>query len=1423
MEPRKESKGTFTTIINGLKSTREQLGGTVDHYFSEYANEHFLWEDRERRLASPVDETDPPLAQFSKHSLLALQDLEEFASMIDEYNSRGYFGQRIRAADTAYRAMNLLYNRLRVHLQELTRLAKEAGLPEKAMSSFNSIMNMDVTKLSSDGVKQLTATLPKLNESFSDLVESYFNSQRPAAPETPETKYQVPGEVNFKVVTSLPTNFDRFKADTYFLVKEENKKWRVVHLDRNKKDSSVDFVDVWGLETLLGNKSPSELKEADDAAIKAILANRWMPSVEDRSGWFKILLAPMHGAARGIHGVTDVLSTFITEAKLRGEHFDAADEELIKKTKMAFEKSELRNGFWVFTKDETVLSQSVKAIFNLMWAVNQLGRGFWENPSKIGAYKNLTDNVLIALDNYWKIDWPNIGGNIKVILDQLVNAMLIHGKDTLFPKLSELSSQVHETELQHHLRYGALLDRVRPLFDQVEAVYVERGIAVANPFGSNPAEKERLEAKAAPLKKEEDEVKQKNLVSASVRKLLQQYAALGSFNPLHKDPLPVAGRLAAAQVLDPTPTLLNVWISPVLKAPRQLFGQGVEAVVSSTVSFAEGLKRNFLNFPRVQLLQELSKMRKLNMLKPAELSEMDDLEDYLIGELTLEQKRELLHALKSDPDLLKKIAKGIGKDKKRDQMNIFSRVTAASGEGVAKALAGWPPVVVKDMVTTAVKVNQKLAKQQYELQSLTEAQVELDKQRNEYAIRTLEKTGLNSLISAITVSLNDPKVNLAQKRQFAVILADLYGKDRAASLLHAHEEVSAFIKDPAKIKKLILDINKSNPDLGHVLAIESMIAGYVHDWENPEIMESKNPAVTRQDLLNVLDRIEAQQIFTMIDQASKNDLNAANRYAIFKLLLAEKTMSAEQLSDAFAESDSEYSKTALLASLVDRYKQLDQESDRELKNKIGHFIGRLARADIEVAKIVFQNDEMKTILENECLIEKPKGNVKSDRALFYESWVNVLDFDYAGGRHEEENRDFKAFLEKNRSVVLLITKAMDKDESRSDDEIIKDHSNDPWAFAELTERFIKTRLSHGSDAETKLREFFSAAILCCNNQPSRDKMLKKKEDSLHSVSARFLELLTVKASYKFWAAARVDLIEKPGRELFRSFDIKVRNLERLSNGFEEQERIKFMKEVGKFINAKKAEITSAVSDLKSMKQDFSIHTSEARQLVEKTKQEVDEKARFWEKDIKDRANIRELDKQLGRVDESLTEYLDKRGIVKAALLSALGYKLRMEKITVVTTARENLREMRAKLAKARPDEYKDYATLAINFGKSLDEKHKGLTRKESEAIKQDEKQKIKDEKEPHRSAGSSKQGKLGSTVSQIQVLLDEKRKHEVKTGKRPPLLSELQDDLPERMMSIGKIFLSIVMRLSAWMASKPKVAHKPAVHVAKDVKHGRSK
>jgi hypothetical protein len=138
----------------------------------------------------------------------------------------------------------------------------------------------------------------------------------------------------------------------------------------------------------------------------------------------------------------------------------------------------------IYFQQQNTLQLSLKALYNLVWSVNRMGRGLLAH-GKIQAAMDLKDFGIGALENMQLLDFSvNITQEIYTRLMAHYKEYLITLKNTFLNFTPSDLAAIQQYEIDHHLKPGAISGVLKLVFDRLEDFYLENNIYFNNPFNS---------------------------------------------------------------------------------------------------------------------------------------------------------------------------------------------------------------------------------------------------------------------------------------------------------------------------------------------------------------------------------------------------------------------------------------------------------------------------------------------------------------------------------------------------------------------------------------------------------------------------------------------------------------------------------------------------------------------------------------------------------------------------------------------------------------------------------------------------------------------------------------------------------------------------------------------------------------------------
>ncbi len=380
----------------------------------------------------------------------------------------------------------------------------------------------------------------------------------------------------------------------------------------------------------------------------------------------------------------------------------------------------------------------------------------------------------------------------------------------------------------------------------------------------------------------------------------------------------------------------------------------------------------------------------------------------------------------------------------------------------------WPPAELTALIRAAQKEQRTLKKQRCAAERYQEALVQHEKMRTHFAEWSLINQGLTPLIEAV-IAGKEANQNRAEKYRLAVLYADLFGLNRSLCMSDAHR-ISHSITTAEGCGELLQKIATIHPALGAQLGVECQLAGYI--------------------LCAPLDKDASVDVATLFDRLTLRMIQCMMR----PLHLDRLTLLRQLLGCTSATTTDQQNIPSLLQDLV-----FIGLTNKELGKKAVIFMMRLATADRTIAQWVFERGTAQT-----SDIDHVR---KKDKTLYSEALVHSFTFHYIDGKCENENRAIRQFVLIHQSIFRSIFHALDKPYTDALSSI---------DLLDTIEHFMRYNLSPGSSAETQLKSFLSAFVLCKDNVDVRRRMMEENQLARGSVNTKYMVHLTVEASYMFF-------------------------------------------------------------------------------------------------------------------------------------------------------------------------------------------------------------------------------------------------------------------------------------------------------------------
>jgi len=756
-----------------------------------------------------------------------------------------------------------------------------------------------------------------------------------------------------------------------------------------------------------------------------------------------------------------------------------------------------QSGFNEYSDTDAPLIKSIKALANLCLALNEICNAL--KGGILNKYPKLVDSLLRALDHFNHIDWPGIDDNARRLIDQTLRGTLIKFNQDLSPYLIKGAQGLAQIETTHHLRTGALSEEFRRIFRTYETTCLERGVPIINPFIINS----EINTEEKPT--DSSRLKETNELSLMIR----QYKNLGllmktSIKAATANGAGLAGTYSSAITsyipLLNTASILAL-VVPYLSHITDFAYAKLQAALTngtySAMTLIENIRRAFTHFPREELIERLQKYLSVRNLDLNTRSNIIQLQKQLITELNQQARKQLIEKIKKEKILSRQESQVLmsridhackkheleteKEARKSTARKIMTQVTSA----LTKTIEKWPPQFLIDLQNQIKSTNRNLADNQYKIAEKSQALIEYEKMSLEYAVNTLEEKGLNAIFNAVKASDQSPKMNLAQKRSLAILIADLKSTDRQNAIQDAHKIATSFVNNESEITNLLNALNtqalgRRGTQLCLALIAELIMAGHLSPT-----MASFSPTLNTElkaALIKNISRLEATQIITLREQASRSNAIADQRLNLLNLVLTGKhaTYSNDQ---------------AWVNAILQHYQYLVQTGKGTEAQQIIKKLGEVARLHTVTAKAVLNNPKISNILK------------AIDETVYAESLINAINIDLSAQSSHH-------FLKKNKSLLQAIG-------------VNNISSGQEWEIATAILQFINTKTIKGSPAEKKIREFFTAWVLLHDTilAKVRKNILENQIEAHGSIHAPYIALLVEDKTGSFWSKVKQDLIE----------------------------------------------------------------------------------------------------------------------------------------------------------------------------------------------------------------------------------------------------------------------------------------------------------
>jgi len=933
------------------------------------------------------------------------------------------------------------------------------------------------------------------------------------------------------------------------------------------------------MDTYVEYQRPS----APDAPEKKYALPKEKESEDKRSEVVRVLkpatalLEPINTGLLFAAKVHNRLDIIIHEEKSRGVY---TPEEIayIEKTTLALRNPPINKKGFISLKEkegieETRLSEALKTGFNLVWSINQI----CTNPESAGVltYLGAVKAAKPYLDKLKKLmlETDGMSENMKTLYETSIKAMLGECRDLIFPSIKDLVKKIHDFELQNHLRYGALLDEIRPVFDPIEILFTEWGVPVTNPLGIAESQELAITEKAKTIKASYDN----HHVESSILQLVSRQLKLILYHET----------VAKKDLIKNLDYLKN---NPEIKAADRSAIETIQTnlIANLTAQERASLFKHLNTHPEREKYEELrKKLQSPNNEKLMTAIPLTQLKKVIA---LAEEKEKAFTKTYATSSLAYQSVLDEQQQRMKIRLEFFTRTLAKQG-------------INYFLRATKAAADDKHAKLNLK-QKRTLARLLADYENKD------PSTYLSTAHTVATDILKHPE-------KIKKMALDIYsGKIMTTHPALGHEMAIELILaghiNPGDWGDNQI-LSSENPDLTRKDLINAM--SRLESSQLTNLFES-----AAKGNQNALKRLG---LFTLLVSNISLPMEKINK------LLSEPSPPAPSMADWVSLFVSRYNQLA--NELSEKEKHVDKrdlntwrliQPERRLMNAIGLFLGRIAHTDAEIAKIVFSQGA--TIVKTECLVQTNKlflsqdtfdllqtDIVHSDKALYHESLVLTLSFDIT-----HTNRTFETLVEKNQAIVQAMHRELGSErkelQAQSPAHVTDFYKKNPLALAQLTERFIKTCLSPDSQAEKQLREFFSAMAL--DSKVIREEMFKVFQRMGRSTRAPYIELLSESASNPFWNKLQTDILAKADTYLIESKPI-LNHMNPLLSVLSESARKKFTETITTFVADQNKKIKKTLDELKKTEKDILLGCYYTQQKIDGITHSTEQQKNNWTKEI----------------------------------------------------------------------------------------------------------------------------------------------------------------------------------------------------------------
>jgi|GEM_PF-5283926 hypothetical protein len=376
--------------------------------------------------------------------------------------------------------------------------------------------------------------------------------------------------------------------------------------------------------------------------------------------------------------------------------------------------------------------------------------------------------------------------------------------------------------------------------------------------------------------------------------------------------------------------------------------------------------------------------------------------------------------------------------------------------------------------------------------------------------------GLLYLLNMTRESKRAPDNNLAQKYLLVAMFSDMFKEDRKTCFEQPHPFAISLL-ETNRLEGIIQEIALSKPELARMVAFEVSIGGFlsVSTWQRTwmtallsisadESAEKKafliNHVVRRLSAKKIVKLVEAAMeehapmLQTTVKQGGVSNIENIMRYKLLIFLMQAFTHNQQPVFETQLQSKDDpvdffYFFKAVSNSYADLSTQENNTSEprvfAEAKAGIGQLCARIAIENEDCARNIFTSLTLKyegisQIIKQSCLATSDTDpDPKRSRALYYEAYAATWKIHITG------QVLYPALLAKHELVIRII-----HDACYGNSVDFKEQYKNPNNLLELLQRFHETHLLYNSDAQKKVKDLYTAVLLCEDCSISQEQFLK---------------------------------------------------------------------------------------------------------------------------------------------------------------------------------------------------------------------------------------------------------------------------------------------------------------------------------------------